>query len=223
MRDAGVPDAAIATFAHYYEQLEAGETGMLARRRPRASSPTSRPRGPAGRGRRRGARQDRRDQAQRRARHEHGDGAGEVAARGQGRARPSSTSSPRQVLELREQHGARLPLVLMNSFSTRDDTLRRAGAAPGARVRRAARLRPEQGAEDHGRGPRPGRVAGRPELEWCPPGHGDVYTALQTSGTLEALLEQRLRVRVPLQLRQPRRGARPAGARAGSRPRGSRS
>ena len=30
MRDAGVPDAAIATFAHYYEQLESGETGMLA-------------------------------------------------------------------------------------------------------------------------------------------------------------------------------------------------
>ena len=29
MRDAGVPDAAIATFAHYYEQLESGETGML--------------------------------------------------------------------------------------------------------------------------------------------------------------------------------------------------
>src|SRR3954465_10467691 len=29
MRDAGGPDAAIATFVHYYEQLESGETGML--------------------------------------------------------------------------------------------------------------------------------------------------------------------------------------------------
>jgi UTP--glucose-1-phosphate uridylyltransferase len=36
---------------------------------------------------------------------------------------------------------------------------------------------------------RPGRVADEPDLEWCPPGHGDVYTALQTSGTLEALLD----------------------------------
>ena len=27
-----------------------------------------------------------------------------------------------------------------------------------------------------------------PELEWCPPGHGDIYTALVTSGMLEALL-----------------------------------
>ena len=30
MRAAGVPDVAIATFGHYYRQLEAGETGMIA-------------------------------------------------------------------------------------------------------------------------------------------------------------------------------------------------
>src|SRR5688500_6681200 len=29
MREAGVADAAVNTFAHYYEQLESGETGML--------------------------------------------------------------------------------------------------------------------------------------------------------------------------------------------------
>src|ERR687897_440264 len=29
MRAAGVPDVAIATFRHYYRQLEAGETGMV--------------------------------------------------------------------------------------------------------------------------------------------------------------------------------------------------
>ena len=28
-----------------------------------------------------------------------------------------------------------------------------------------------------------------PSLEWCPPGHGDLYTALLTSGMLEALLD----------------------------------
>lgn len=32
-----------------------------------------------------------------------------------------------------------------------------------------------------------------PELEWNPPGHGDVYTALYTSGTLQALLDQGVR------------------------------
>jgi len=35
--------------------------------------------------------------------------------------------------------------------------------------------------------------AGRPELEWCPPGHGDIYTALAASGTLDALLSAGLR------------------------------
>jgi UTP--glucose-1-phosphate uridylyltransferase len=29
MREAGVADEAIATFRHYYEQVEAGESGML--------------------------------------------------------------------------------------------------------------------------------------------------------------------------------------------------
>ena len=29
-----------------------------------------------------------------------------------------------------------------------------------------------------------------PSLEWCPPGHGDIYTALLTSGMLDALLER---------------------------------
>jgi UTP--glucose-1-phosphate uridylyltransferase len=32
-----------------------------------------------------------------------------------------------------------------------------------------------------------------PELEWNPPGHGDVYTSLYTSGTLQALLDQGIR------------------------------
>ena len=35
---------------------------------------------------------------------------------------------------------------------------------------------------------RPVRVPGRPDLEWCPPGHGDLYTALGTSGVLADLL-----------------------------------
>ena len=32
-----------------------------------------------------------------------------------------------------------------------------------------------------------------PALEWCPPGHGDVYGALRRSGMLDALLEQGFR------------------------------
>ena len=36
-------------------------------------------------------------------------------------------------------------------------------------------------------------MAGGPELEWCPPGHGDIYTALAASGTLDVLLGAGLR------------------------------
>ena len=40
---------------------------------------------------------------------------------------------------------------------------------------------------------RPARWPADPELEWCPPGHGDIYTALAASCTLEARLGAGLR------------------------------
>ncbi len=52
-----------------------------------------------------------------------------------------------------------------------------------------------------------------PDLEWCPPGHGDLYTALRGTGLLATLLEQGYERRLRLQLRQPRRDPRPAGGR----------
>ena len=39
----------------------------------------------------------------------------------------------------------------------------------------------------------PVRVPDRPDLEWCPPGHGDLYTALGTSGVLADLLRKGVR------------------------------
>ena len=39
MEREGVPDAAIATFRHYYEQLAAGETGMIPESDDRAGRP----------------------------------------------------------------------------------------------------------------------------------------------------------------------------------------
>lgn len=35
-----------------------------------------------------------------------------------------------------------------------------------------------------------------PNLEWCPPGHGDLYAALAGSGTLDQLLADGVKVRV---------------------------
>ena len=72
--------------------------------------------------RRRAARRGGRDQAQRRARHVDGHG----AAKSLLEVKDGLTFLDviaRQVLALRESSGARLPLVLMNSFYTRDDSL----------------------------------------------------------------------------------------------------
>jgi UTP--glucose-1-phosphate uridylyltransferase len=85
-----------------------------------------------------------------------------------------------------------VPLVLMNSFRTRDDSLaalakhgKLAGPlAPDFLQHKVPRLR----ASDL----TPVAWPRQPEHEWCPPGHGDLYTALVTSGALEAMLAAEL-------------------------------
>jgi UTP--glucose-1-phosphate uridylyltransferase len=94
-----------------------------------------------------------------------------------------------QVLALRERLGGRLPLVLMNSATTRGpslDVLRRYGRlrVPGVPLDFLQGREPKIRADDL----QPVRWPTDPELEWCPPGHGDIYTALAASGTLDALL-----------------------------------
>lgn len=96
----------------------------------------------------------------------------------------------RQVLRLRERTGARLPLVLMNSFATRDDSLAALRAHDGVEVdvpldfvqNKVPKLR----ADDL----TPVEWPADPAKEWAPPGHGDLYTALVTSGMLDTLLER---------------------------------
>jgi UTP--glucose-1-phosphate uridylyltransferase len=100
----------------------------------------------------------------------------------------------RQVLALRERHGARLPLVLMNSAVTRDPSLRalhRYGdlGVPGVPPDFLQAREPKIRASDF----QPVHWPADPELEWCPPGHGDIYPALAASGMLDALLDAGLR------------------------------
>ncbi|MFV0285720.1 MAG: UTP--glucose-1-phosphate uridylyltransferase [Demequina sp.] len=95
-----------------------------------------------------------------------------------------------QVLHAREAYGARLPLVLMNSFRTQDDSLEELGKHAGIEVEglpldflqnREPKLRVDDLT--------PVQWPADPSLEWCPPGHGDIYTALLSSGVLDALLD----------------------------------
>ena len=95
-----------------------------------------------------------------------------------------------QVLRLREASGARLPLVLMNSFYTRDESLRalerHAGIEADVPLDFVQGRYPKLRADDL----RPVSWPADPELEWAPPGHGDIYTSLATSGMLATLLER---------------------------------
>jgi UTP--glucose-1-phosphate uridylyltransferase len=99
-----------------------------------------------------------------------------------------------QVLALRERHGAQLPLVLMNSGATRGpslDALRRQDGlpVPGVPLDFLQGREPKVRADDW----QPVQWPADPELEWCPPGHGDIYPGLAESGTLDALLGAGLR------------------------------
>ncbi|HYZ70628.1 MAG TPA: UTP--glucose-1-phosphate uridylyltransferase, partial [Thermoleophilaceae bacterium] len=96
----------------------------------------------------------------------------------------------RQVLALREASGARVPLVLMNSFYTRDDSLAvlegYADLAADVPFDFVQHKEPKLFVD----GLTPAEWPADPSLEWAPPGHGDIYTALLTSGMLEQLLER---------------------------------
>lgn len=191
MVDAGVDPVAIETFAHYYRLLEHGETGMI----PESTiEPVD---------------------MERLADVEVPDDAAAEAVRhtaviklngglgtSMGMERAKSLLCvrkglsfldiiARQALHLRQAYDAPLPLILMNSFRTSADTLEALARYEDLQVEGlpleflqnkepkllAADLMPASHPKD-------------PDLEWCPPGHGDVYTALRGSGLLDRLLEQ---------------------------------
>jgi UTP--glucose-1-phosphate uridylyltransferase len=97
----------------------------------------------------------------------------------------------RQVLHLRQEHDAPLPLMFMNSFRTSGDTmdaLARYADLPveGLPLEFLQNREPKLLVDDL----TPVSWPRHPELEWCPPGHGDLYTALRGAGLLERLVEQ---------------------------------
>ena len=97
----------------------------------------------------------------------------------------------RQVLHLRREHDAPLPLLFMNSFRTSTDTmdaLARYADLPvdGLPLEFLQNREPKLVAEDL----TPISWPRDPDLEWCPPGHGDLYTALRGTGLLQTLIDQ---------------------------------
>lgn len=95
----------------------------------------------------------------------------------------------RQVLWARKEYDVRLPLVFMDSFRTSEDT-RSALAGydlpvDGLPLDFLQNKEPKLRADDL----TPVTWEQDPDLEWCPPGHGDLYTALRGSGLLDRLID----------------------------------
>jgi len=96
-----------------------------------------------------------------------------------------------QILYMRCQYDVRLPLVLMNSFSTQTASEEVIQSYAGlweqdVPLTFLQHQIPKIWKDDLS----PVAWPVDPAKEWCPPGHGDLYLALQTSGMLERLLEQ---------------------------------
>lgn len=191
MRAAGVSAAAIDVFAHYYGELEAGATGLI---REDSIEPLLNPDTLEGV-----------DVSNEQAREAFAKTAiiklngGLGTSMGMDRAksllqvrdgRSFLDLIVEQVRQARAATGARVPLILMNSFRTRDDSLAALAEHPdiavdGLPLDFLQNAEPKIRVDDLS----PVSWPADPTLEWCPPGHGDIYTALLGSGVLEQLLD----------------------------------
>jgi UDP-N-acetylglucosamine pyrophosphorylase len=101
----------------------------------------------------------------------------------------------RQILVLRERTGAQVKFLLMNSFSTSEDTLAHLSkyAEEGMASAEEVEMMQNQVPKVDTASLAPVTWEEEPGLEWCPPGHGDLYPALSGSGMLDKLLEEGVR------------------------------
>ena len=190
MQQAGVDPVAIEVFAHYYRMVESGETGMV----PESSIepltmdaladvevPDDLAREAIGR------------TAVIKLNGGLGTSMGMDRAKSLLEVRDGLSFLDvivRQVLGLRKEYGVRLPLLFMNSFRTSRDTLEVLDRYPdlpvdGLALEFLQNKEPKLRADDL----TPVTWEADPELEWCPPGHGDLYTALRGSGLLDRLID----------------------------------
>jgi len=190
MTDAGVDETAIEVFSHYYRLLESGETGMI----PEDSiEPLD---------------MESLDEV---------DVPDDVAAKalagtvvvklngGLGTSMGMDKAKTllevrdgltfldviaRQVLALRKKYDVRLPLLFMDSFRTREDTIEALSAYPDLAhdelpLDFLQSKEPKLRTDDL----TPVEWPDEPDLEWCPPGHGDVYPSLRGAGLLETMID----------------------------------
>ncbi len=101
----------------------------------------------------------------------------------------------RQILDLRKRGGGEVRLLLMNSFNTSEGSLEHLqryagdGLADASEVELMQNRIPKVDAATFA----PVEWPADPDLEWCPPGHGDLFPALVGSGWLNRLLAEGVR------------------------------
>ena len=100
----------------------------------------------------------------------------------------------RQILHLRQRTGGQVPaFCLMNSTATRRQTLealsRFSGLGDPAEMEFIQSTVPKLDPETL----EPAVWPADPEMEWCPPGHGDFYPSLLACGLLDRFLERGIR------------------------------
>ncbi len=191
MMEAGVAAEAIDVFAHYYGELESGATGLISEDTidPLTDPPTLSEIPPDHEAERAALAQT----AIIKLNGGLGTSMGMEKAKSLLPVRDGQTFLDlivRQVRSVRERYDVSLPLIFMDSFRTQADTLAALAGHPDVAVAGlpldflqnsepkllASDLTPVAWPKD-------------PTLEWCPPGHGDLYTAILASGVLQALVD----------------------------------
>ena len=96
----------------------------------------------------------------------------------------------RQILNQREKHGTKLPLVLMNSHKTDKDSVEFLGKYPDLASDIPLSFLQHKFPKVLKQDLSPATWPMDPDCEWNPPGHGDLYLALITSGMLDKMISK---------------------------------
>lgn len=91
---------------------------------------------------------------------------------------------------LRKNTGVAVKFLLMNSYSTSENTNEFLKKYPEYSEKSEVEVLQNFSPKVLKGSLEPATWDANPELEWCPPGHGDLYTALYGTGWLDKLLEQ---------------------------------
>jgi len=186
MNDEALPNVVLDTFEYYYNQLIAGESGML----PESSIEAI----------------DKLTNYNELNATNYGNDALQktvVIKLNGGLGTSMGLSSAKSLLKVKDGFSfldiiakqtvaSAIPLVLMNSYNTQSDSLEVLSKYPQLTNKLPLDFLQAKIPKINVDNFQPAEYSKNKTLEWCPPGHGEIYTALVTSGMLTKLLEENI-------------------------------